>query len=494
MKPMYQSVSADRNCFLENTQVALQVKIATKDLQVERVLGVRCTADVTSYECLEGSVVFLGKAHYKLLVWCDGRMESLNYHADFSDKIEHPSLTPQSKPEFRVQPVDVRIRSVSDGEIVVDSVLSVDLYQTERTSANVLTDCEEVRCKHASQRTYTQRKIEGQFETEYRAALHKDVSKVLFAESGVDITSVSTQTDSVLLAGSTYTYLAFLTPEGEIETEIFEVPYTEEVSAAGATTESVANVFARTDGTKVQLDLGENTSTLSFQVKVVVSGRVTLTCPVDSVEDAYSLTHGISLETQTLESTRNVTFLSVAGKAEGNVEVEEALMGQRPSSFLNPCVTVVEAKPFENSVVTEGVLTGYVVYGGEQPQSVPAEIPFRIVSEVQDVTPTCRVEATGTVTDVVCRKGVNGAEIVAVMKLQLNVSCPEQTVVATDCISGEEKIPSGAAIEVFFGRKGQTLWEVCKTLNATEEEILECNPSLQLPLQGGERILIYRKA
>ena len=37
------------------------------------------------------------------------------------------------------------------------------------------------------------------------------------------------------------------------------------------------------------------------------------------------------------------------------------------------------------------------------------------------------------------------------------------------------------------------MWDICKTLGVSEEDILKTNKDLQFPLTQGERIIIYRE-
>ena len=55
-----------------------------------------------------------------------------------------------------------------------------------------------------------------------------------------------------------------------------------------------------------------------------------------------------------------------------------------------------------------------------------------------------------------------------------------------------EKSENSAALTVHLAAKGEGIWEVAKSAGCPPDDIMRQNPALTLPLQGGERILIYR--
>ena len=49
------------------------------------------------------------------------------------------------------------------------------------------------------------------------------------------------------------------------------------------------------------------------------------------------------------------------------------------------------------------------------------------------------------------------------------------------------------AISVFVASRGDEIWDVAKRLGSDEEEILKYNSDLSFPLDGDERIILYRQ-
>lgn len=56
-----------------------------------------------------------------------------------------------------------------------------------------------------------------------------------------------------------------------------------------------------------------------------------------------------------------------------------------------------------------------------------------------------------------------------------------------------DKIQPTSAISVYIPTRGEELWSLAKRLNQTPEKLIETNPELQFPLEGNERIVVYRQ-
>ena len=105
---------------------------------------------------------------------------------------------------------------------------------------------------------------------------------------------------------------------------------------------------------------------------------------------------------------------------------------------------------------------------------------------VCEVSETCVVQISAKV--------VRGAVSVdAGLKFGVNCFDTQKCVVVCGATLLEPKSDDGCAIEVLTGKKGMTLWDVQKYLGMSQEDLLVCNPDLQLPLTQDKKILVYRK-
>jgi hypothetical protein len=65
--------------------------------------------------------------------------------------------------------------------------------------------------------------------------------------------------------------------------------------------------------------------------------------------------------------------------------------------------------------------------------------------------------------------------------------------VIINVLENEKRQKSQSGISVYIPNEGETLLDVLKSLGESEEDILKNNPTLEFPLSGDERIVIYRE-
>jgi hypothetical protein len=56
-----------------------------------------------------------------------------------------------------------------------------------------------------------------------------------------------------------------------------------------------------------------------------------------------------------------------------------------------------------------------------------------------------------------------------------------------------EIAPNDNAFSVYIPYKGEDLWSISKRIGISPDEVVACNPELDFPLTGDERILVYRQ-
>ncbi|MBO4538795.1 MAG: LysM peptidoglycan-binding domain-containing protein [Clostridia bacterium] len=70
----------------------------------------------------------------------------------------------------------------------------------------------------------------------------------------------------------------------------------------------------------------------------------------------------------------------------------------------------------------------------------------------------------------------------------------EKTICVVSAIeTGAPKEENDFAISLYIVQKGETLWDVAKALNTSEEILLRQNADVPLPLSGGEKVILYRE-
>ncbi|MDD3231882.1 MAG: LysM domain-containing protein, partial [Clostridia bacterium] len=69
----------------------------------------------------------------------------------------------------------------------------------------------------------------------------------------------------------------------------------------------------------------------------------------------------------------------------------------------------------------------------------------------------------------------------------------EKGTVITDAIMGEPLPIKEEAIEIYFAKAGDNLWEIAKELRTQPDVIIEQNPDFVSPLLENKNIMIYHQ-
>ena len=79
------------------------------------------------------------------------------------------------------------------------------------------------------------------------------------------------------------------------------------------------------------------------------------------------------------------------------------------------------------------------------------------------------------------------------LKLYFTLFSCEQSSAVTRIEAGDAVPECDASVSVYIPCAGDGLWDVSKKLGKSPEEVRRTNASLEFPLSGSERIVVYRK-
>ena len=189
---------------------------------------------------------------------------------------------------------------------------------------------------------------------------------------------------------------------------------------------------------------------------------------------------------------------TVTDRVEGSVTLEvnmpiaDNILGMTAAK-----VTVSNAvAEADDEMLVEGVVGGNVIYycaEANSENSGAVELPFSLKVAVPGLRENDEVYVCAEVVAVTLkiRRG-NEIDVRADVAFEIYAAGSSTKCVITDLSEGEARIIPSSAISVHVARPGETLWDVAKATGSTPELVMLQNPDLELPLKGGERVLVYR--
>ncbi|MGN1208418.1 MAG: hypothetical protein ACI4TI_03015, partial [Christensenellales bacterium] len=129
----------------------------------------------------------------------------------------------------------------------------------------------------------------------------------------------------------------------------------------------------------------------------------------------------------------------------------------------------------------------------ERLNSVVIEVPFSLENRFDELMGTDEITSCVMIkeVDLKCKKG---KEISLDLDLTVCVNAffSGEEMALTNVVVGEPLTPKEACLQIYFARKGNTLWDISKGLVAKPEQILQQNPNINLPLEQDEKIVLFK--
>ncbi|MEG1527888.1 MAG: hypothetical protein RR248_04910 [Clostridia bacterium] len=487
----YNTIKAEAIIRLNPVQTAVSAKIVAKD-EIEKIITAYAEAVINNYNVAGSYLAFSGKVNYKLLaLLTDGQVIGLAYNADFSDKVLLPTGSVQPQAYFDCVVLN------NDFELSGSTVALTTLIDT---STNMIV-AKQHQCLTASDNACvkknsidlcndtTIKKLNATITSEVE--LPSSVTKMLCAESYINITDSFIDEAVLTIVGETTLNLTYLTKDNELTSSLVSSPFTQEVDVDIDAKDSLISCV-KIKGSKIHLDIVEeddnNALTAEIQAEFVLMSNKVVQQEV--IEDIYSKSHQLTIDKEQIVNT------IIQGRYDYdfvvNEEVDLPEGNSRIISLINCRVDIVKLSSLEGEIVFDGILQGCLLYKGEKVGGANFELPFTKSVADTNLSSQVNLSCCANVVNIkynasrkLAIEAIIKAEVVATQDKTQNIICKVE--------EGEEITISQHAFEVCLAKKGDSLWNTAKNLNMTEQEIAETNPDLEFPLKEDQQVVIYHQ-
>ncbi len=466
--------------------------------KIAKVLSIATDCSVAISEVFAGEVRYSGRVSFKVIyVDPDGGNHSMDYNAEFSDKLLCESIKAGQKSVLTASILDTEVSSVDERELSLASVVEIYLESVVSDSVNVLVSAPDGVYTHDEQINYTQ--LAGSGANSFLVSGYmEDVkcTKLLLAEPKVAVMRRYCAEDTVTLEGKVISDLTCETQDGMIVSYRSETEFVETVLCSGASDTDLAVTEGSLKNYLATIEENEDgcNFVMEYEIAVVVSAFRDES--KDVVIDAFSVTNELMQSGESLSICKNILNNTVSERVEGSVTLDINMpIVDNILSVTGSNVNIALANAIDGAIVYDGMVTANIIYYSAErdvKSSVAVELPFSIKSNC-DVQDGDEVIANGVVSEVATkiRRG-NEIDIKADMDIEFLVTRGETKYVITNLTQGEERVLPTNAFSIHIAKPNETLWDVAKSLSSDIETIEKQNPSLQMPLTGGERIIAYR--
>ncbi len=486
----YSNLTCVSRRYVGKIQTAQNMRISVKT-DIAEVLSVGVDNAVSSYEVSGGAVSFYGKTNVRFLYSDGTTVCGQNFNADFSAEISDPLLDADSKLTFDIDTLEVDTETNAN-TATVSVLLEICAYAYVTETTPYLCESEEAFCRMESVEYLASADIfdlSAVIDEELTAT--RQIDTVLLAESSMAAEEYTLREGVLHLNGTACVRLTYIS-EGNVITDTLPFKFDRELDAAGIDTDSQLRITLIPKNTKVRLDLAEEGTNNVFTAEIAVCVRTEATkvgvC--DAVCDAYKSDGDFVFERRSLTTTLPCGSAVVRRRIGASLPLTD---GRTPVTAVNISAHVTKCTSMERQAEVQGVVTATALYAtAEGTKSQLLEIPFSETLPVDYLMPQCVSRATVSVSEFSVKgSGTLQAEAELCFTVESDRDIPLTVIVSAE----EQPFDKAAspAIEVCLAHKGETLWQLCKGLHMSEEDLLAANPDITNPLQSDTKIVVFNK-
>lgn len=487
---------------LDSKQVLVECVInLNQGEQIEKVLALTADASINNLESFEKETKVSGEIYTNFMFLTpEGEIGSLASSTAFNDAVKHDTLPEGQKIKAEVKVVG--ITPTSSNESTFKVLVTIELTLTLEGNTNVQTFQNENQNNCTKESNFTlnilTQDVSGDFSCDKNIVVKEGVNKVLTASSGAILKQVDPGIGYVSVQGEVYTYLVYAKHDGTLVHSQVVQSFKEELEVDNANKESVIEASLKVKHAQVNVTLQEKEEGTEILINTPLTAFIKVyenkEYPV--VSDIYSLTNELEIEHATFSNTSVLPAKYFEGKIEGNLTLSESQPRiDKVLTVSAPSLTLSNYYVNDDEVFAVGIVHANVVYLNDEENSVNSveiEVPFstseKLNTEMNDLG--VNVQACLSDCDVIAKRG---REIYFDCKIKVyaNLWHKEQKDVISKVTDGRQFDERDSAIEIYFAKTGDTVWDIAKELKVTTDLIMGQNPTLISPLEANENVVVY---
>lgn len=470
-------------------QNRLEASLNLSDAYFEKIISL--TGDVSAgfTEVSKGEIRYGGRITFNVVYIGDG-MERIEAGAEFSFKKAGFFEGGTADVKYNLGEVTLkRNGGMLYAEAVIEAVITFD----KMTNVTFLSDVDVLKKEEVIEVERTLRASQTfELDDEFECVKLK---RILCSSATSAIIHAESVNGAVVCDGETVLSCVLLPfmQNNDILKEKRTIPFHLEIDVDGAEANAPCAVRAEVTrlNLKVYVDEESEKSTVTANIALKLYAFVQKSESLNSVCDVYSCKNEIAVKTE------NVECDCISGMLLKTEKINGVLTCDIPEN--SRFIAVIGEKLEIVSIVSEGdelkidaLLTGDAVFvdGDGFTVSRRAELPVSVVAS-KDFDGFSNPEFS--IFNLTSKLRNGRIEIEATLRISLFKISKNRYKLVTEVEEGAEKCPNNAAISVYIAKKGDTEWDVMKQLGASIDTVYELNPTLEFPLSGNERVILYRQ-
>ncbi len=503
IEPNYEKLVSSERKKLGVTQSVIECRLPANDGDVAKILCANAKSFILDSKVLSGEAIFNGNVNFQVIYEnVNGETSGLDYTAEFKDKFLNSEIVVGVVPIVTSAVVDVNT-TISGKEVKVSAIVEVCVEIIKSSEVNALTGVKGDNVFYNSDTLNLSTflgVLADKFESTYDIEIKDNVERVLEVSCSPYIESVVPQNQFAKVVGGANIDICYVT-SGEnkmIRTHQAKIDFTQEVALDGLTENGCVQSMLNINNSliKITTNIDSDYAIVNLNIPFEYLGYAFSKNTIEIVDDMFSTDNYLNISTTGFNTLECGNYINLESKVSGSVEVEDGTVDEVLGSCCN-MVTLATSFIENGSFVLEGVASTTVLYLNKQTNtkhSLMVEMPFSINESVGDISDKFVPVVNLSLGEVGVKvKRGKDLDVSATLFVYSNFYTTTAEAVISNVEVQDEKPETESVLTIYIVKSNETIWEISKLLNVNPDALLEQNPDVELPLVGGEKLIVYRQ-
>lgn len=472
------------------------------NVNVKTILNVDSYIFDEKVECGNGKAIITGKLGVKVLyIDTDNISNIVNDSQSFSETFVDESITSDcfinisnASVVGNVLSSDKTLKINCDVNISPTLYLNLALNTSNSSFENMIVKKNEISTNTIACN------VDTSFEYATNIETKENVTKILCYDAYFTPSSLTSYDEYAVVEGKLYSKLLFESASDD-ESVIKEICDTfnlkSEINIPNITKDCLTDFNFSIDKSKenisTEIEDGNNIITISHNIKV--NGVCIKSISIDLIDDMYSVDNEIEISTSKRDYTKNMQTEFVTDNISGEITLDDnetAIDDIISNININAEITNHYLK--DNNLYLEGIISSHIIYIDENKEikHKPIDLPFVINTKIKIDQLDCIHSCINILDNKIKVKRGTVIEFDYSVSIMINIYQKDTKDIIDNMVIGKPLDYSTVDYQIFIAKPNESVWDLCKRIKISPDDISKYNKNLPLIMEGGEKIVIKR--
>lgn len=472
------------------------------NVNVKTILNVDSYIFDEKVECGNGKAIITGKLGVKVLyIDTDNISNIVNDSQSFSETFVDESITSDcfinisnASVVGNVLSSDKTLKINCDVNISPTLYLNLALNTSNSSFENMIVKKNEISTNTIACN------VDTSFEYATNIETKENVTKILCYDAYFTPSSLTSYDEYAVVEGKLYSKLLYESASDD-ESVIKEICDTfnlkSEINIPNITKDCLTDFNFSIDKSKenisTEIEDGNNIITISHNIKV--NGVCIKSISIDLIDDMYSVDNEIEISTSKRDYTKNMQTEFVTDNISGEITLDDnetAIDDIISNININAEITNHYLK--DNNLYLEGIISSHIIYIDENKEikHKPIDLPFVINTKIKIDQLDCIHSCINILDNKIKVKRGTVIELDYSVSIMINIYQKDSKEIIDNMVIGKPLDYSTVDYQIFIAKPNESVWDLCKRIKISPDDISKYNKNLPLIMEGGEKIVIKR--